>query len=373
MDKRLYLRPGSLIRDHVHGCTYRVAELLGYGGFGAAYKAVQLRKGGAPDDASIFCLKIAVAPNAWSHEAYFGDLLSRVEGVLSVYSSFAWACPSRTRDPLYCLITELATGGDLANWLRGHPAPWDESAARREIMRLLSAVKRLHDSGAVHRDITASNVFVCSNGKLKLGDFGIAFHRVGKRYVLADAFAPYFAPSGVAFTGKGEWRPSDDVYHLGKLFAYLLSGSTAKITARNVKELPCSSQAKAVIQRCIGPRRKRFQDAARMLDALRKQEPAAKRSRINSLAGQRVVFTGALRIPRSEAKKLVRRAGGIVQRAVAHNTTLLVVGKNSPHFKADTKGQKLLDLDREYERGHRIPMIGEARFLALTPSGEPCV
>lgn len=33
-----------------------------------------------------------------------------------------------------------------------------------------------------------------------------------------------------------------------------------------------------------------------------------------------------------------------------------------------TKGQKLLDLDLEYELGHRIATIGEARFLALTKS-----
>jgi NAD-dependent DNA ligase len=131
-----------------------------------------------------------------------------------------------------------------------------------------------------------------------------------------------------------------DAYLLDWITRQPLSGHVKKITARDVKQLSCSPQAKSVIQRCIGPRRKRFQEAARMLDALRKQEELAKPVGLRSLAGQRVVFTGALQIPRSKAKKLLRRAGGIVQSRVAHNTTVLVIGKSSLHFKAETKGQK---------------------------------
>jgi hypothetical protein len=34
-------------------------------------------------------------------------------------------------------------------------------------------------------------------------------------------------------------------------------------------------------------------------------------------------------------------------------------------WKADDKGQKLLDVDRERERGHEVCVIDERQFLAL--------
>jgi hypothetical protein len=92
-DARLRLRPGTVVHDHVNGCSYRVLELLGRGGCGAAYKVVELRGNEYRESANLFCLKVAVKPHAWHHEAYFGDLLRRVEGVLSVHASFAWTHP----------------------------------------------------------------------------------------------------------------------------------------------------------------------------------------------------------------------------------------------------------------------------------------
>ena len=43
-----------------------------------------------------------------------------------------------------------------------------------------------------------------------------------------------------------------------------------------------------------------------------------------------------------------------------------MVGGQSPHWKAEKKGQKLLDVDYERELGHQIALINERRFLALT-------
>jgi hypothetical protein len=50
---------------------------------------------------------------------------------------------------------------------------------------------------------------------------------------------------------------------------------------------------------------------------------------------------------------------------VTHETDIVVVGDQSPHWKAEKKGQKLLDVDREAELGHRIALLREARFLTL--------
>lgn len=370
-DPALQLRFGVLVRSAISGREYRVGEPLGVGGFGAVYQATHVR-GGQPLPTKCV-LKIAGEPRAWHREAYFGDLLKNESGVVRVHESFAWIPPAKSaRDevphPLYCLISELVEGGDLFHYLQRHPDPWPEPKARREIIRLLRAVTLLHSTSAVHRDITPRNVFVAGDRVLKLGDFGIALHSVGEKDVPADAFTRRFAPAAILRGRTNSWRPADDIYQVGCLYVALLRGSAEpNVTTRGVKGLRCSAEAKSVIQRSIGDRRKRFADSREMLARLETQESQARSAtRVRSLEGKRIVFTGTLAMPRAQAKRLVRRIGGIVEDRVSHRTDVVVVGEQSPHWKAEKKGQKLLDVEYERELGHPIALINERRFLVLT-------
>jgi serine/threonine-protein kinase len=360
----LWLAPGTIVDDAIGRRVYRVARFLGRGGFGAAYQVERVSgRSWAP---RVCVLKVTRHGPTWHREAYFGYLLRHVPALVEVYDSFAWMPPGPGHTPLYCLVSEYLEEGDLGGYLQRNPKPWPEARARREVIRLLRAVTRIHESGAVHRDITPGNVFVAAGGVLKLGDFGIALHRVGRKDVAADAFAPRFAPRAIQ-SGAKSWRQSDDVHQIGHLYATLLVGSAShKLTALEVKNLDCSPLTKSVLQRCIGERRKCFASAAEMLAAFETREPGARRaSRVVSLEGKRVVFTGGLSIRRADAKRLARKAGAIVESQVSHATDVIVLGDQSPHWKAEQKGQKLLDLDREAERGHEIRLVKESRFLKL--------
>jgi NAD-dependent DNA ligase len=57
---------------------------------------------------------------------------------------------------------------------------------------------------------------------------------------------------------------------------------------------------------------------------------------------------------RAAAQKLARKAGAIVEPRVSHITDIVVVGDQSPHWKAEKKGQKLLDVDHEAGRGRTM-------------------
>ena len=365
----LWLRSGVIVRDSIRNREYRIEKFLGQGGFGAAYQARRLT--GASSAPRLCVLKVTLDAATWHSEAYFGHLLRHVPALVEVYDSFAWAPPGR-RTPLYCLVSEYIEQGDLNSYLERHPQPWTEPRARREILRLLRALAMIHESGAVHRDITPRNVFVAATGALKLGDFGIALHRLGHREVAADAFAPRFAPRAI-LAGAKHWRPADDVHQIGQLYAALLSGVGArKITSKEVKCLACSPGTKSVLQRCIGQRTKCFSSAAEMLAALEARLPSPpKLTRVRSLAGKRVVFTGGLSMPRASARQRARKAGAIVEARVSHLTDIVVVGDQSPHWKAEKKGQKLLDVDREAELGHNIALVKESRFLTLIQSRLP--
>lgn len=366
-NRDLRLQFASVVRSAVSGRQYRIGEVLGTGGFGAVYRVTHVTGSKALPGTCV--LKVTLEVGAWHREAYFGELLRDTPGIVRVHESFAWAQRGNEHKPLYCLVSEFVEGGDLLHYVQEHSEPWPESKARREIVRLLGSLRLLHAAGLVHRDITPRNVFVTAGRELKLGDFGIAAQRLGKQEAKANIFAPWFAPTAIKEGKTRAWLPADDVYHLGKLFALLLLGcEKSRLTPGVVKTLDCSAWAKAVIQRCIGERRRRFANAAEMLKALERPQPDASAGRtvVRSLQGKRVVFTGRLKMLRKKAAKLlVKRAGGISQSKVSRTTDILVVGEQSPRWKAEKKGQKLLDLDHERERGHQIKVITEKRFQNL--------
>ena len=265
---------------------------------------------------------------------------------------------------------ELAEFGNLTHYFELYPKGWSDARARREIVHLLRLMLLLHQAGAVHRDLTPHNALVASGEVLKLADFGIARHRLGTRDVPADAFNPGFAPTSMALHRGRSWRPSDDVYQLGQLFAMLLTGSAARdFGAKHVANLKCSPASKAIIQRAIGERRKRWNSAEEMLRAFEppKAEDLA-RGNVDSLGGKVVVFTGRLTMPRAEAARLVKQAGGHVKAKVGGDTDVVVLGSRNPGWKAGDKGQKLLDVDRQRESGHHIVVITEQRFQQLVGS-----
>ncbi len=74
-------------------------------------------------------------------------------------------------------------------------------------------------------------------------------------------------------------------------------------------------------------------------------DPVEEEKRIGKiLAGETIVFTGSLQIPRQKAKELAQMAGGKVTGSITGKTTMLVIGENvgSKLGKAKTLGVKIV-------------------------------
>ena len=78
------------------------------------------------------------------------------------------------------------------------------------------------------------------------------------------------APSDILAGAAPKWQARDDVYQVGQLLAMLVKGDArARIRTSDVRALPCSDHLKEIVYRCIGERRKRYESADELIEALR--------------------------------------------------------------------------------------------------------
>ena len=357
------LLPQQVITSPETLTRYRIDSLLGQGGFGQAYLAKRMTPSRTVP--SVVAIKASEQMDGWLREAYFGQLLAGHPRAIRVYDTFPLV--REDGSVLYCLALELAKHGDLRSFLQRTPKGWPEKTARREIAGILEVLGKLHRGQLLHRDLTPMNVFVCDGVCLKLGDFGIVRHQSDKRGIDARTLNPWGVPSDFLSAAAPKWQARDDVYQVGQLIGMLVKGTAAaRVRTGEVRRLRCTDHLKEIVYRCIGERRKRYESARELIDALTHPPASLKVGRLRTLKGAHLAFTGILTTRRSEAAKAARRAGAKVHSAPSAKTTVVVRGRPNPLQAAGRDaGRKLLEIKRLREKGYRITLLNETQFWRL--------
>jgi serine/threonine protein kinase len=357
------LAPAEVIASVESGLQYRIGRLLGEGGFGQVYLARRIGRSAVVPDT--VCIKISRRIDGWLREAYVGQLLDDHPRAIRVFDTF----PLLRADGrmLYCLTLEYARHGDLSAFLERTTTGWSEAAARREIAGILEVLGKLHRGQTLHRDLTPLNVFVCDNRRLKLGDFGIARQQSDRRGITAHTMNSLTAPSDILARAVPRWQARDDVYQVGQLLGMLIKGDArARLRLAEIRRLLCTDHLKEIVYRCIGERRKRYESADELIEALRNPPAALKSGVLRSLKGAHVAFTGILSRKRLEAVRAAKRAGAIVHGGPSAKTTVVVRGRPNPLQAAGKDGGiKLMEIKRLREKGHRITLLNESQFWRL--------
>jgi len=372
------LAPGQEIASPETRLRYRIDRMAGAGGFGQAFLAKRI--GRSRSVPPVVIVKVSPHIDGWVREAYFGQLLEDHPRAIRLFDRFALADPQGRA--LYYLVLEYARHGDLSSFLgRSRSGKgWAESLARREIAGILSVLEKLHRGRLLHRDLTPLNVFVCDGHRLKLGDFGIVRYQSQRQGVAAHTLNPFMAPSEVLAGGAPKWQARDDVYQVGQLLAMLVKGDAkTRVRTGEIRALPCSDHLKEIVHRCIGERRKRYDDANELIEALKARPAALATGALRSLKGAHIAFTGIFATKRSEVAKAARRAGAVVHGGPSARTNVVVRGRPNPLQAAGREGGlKLMEVKRLREKGHRIVLLDEKRFWKLaggaagaTPSARP--
>jgi serine/threonine protein phosphatase PrpC len=125
------------------------------------------------------------------------------------------------------LVMEFLDGHTLADVLaKRKPLPEGEAASFAS--RICEALDYLHKNGIVHRDLKPQNIMVCTDGSIRLFDFGIARVEKARRLTFvgltpAMGTPDYISPEQVK--GKrGDHR--SDIYSLGAMLYEMATGAT---------------------------------------------------------------------------------------------------------------------------------------------------
>ena len=360
------LHIGQVITSSETRLQYEIERLLGQGGFGQVYLA--RRRGRSTLVPETLCIKISHRIDGWLREAYFGQLLDGHPRAIHVFDVFPLF---RAGHPVaYCLALEYASDGDLSAYLRRQSRPWSETTVRREIAGVLEVLGKLHRGQLLHRDLTPLNVFVCDGRRLKLGDFGIVRQQSDRRGITARTMNALTAPSEFLDAAAPKWQARDDVYQVGQLLAMLVKGDArTRIRTSEIRLLACSDHLKEIVHRCIGERRKRYENAGELIDALNTPPPRLKSGVLRSLKGVHLTFTGILTKRRKEAVRAAKRVGAVVHSGPSTLTSVVVRGRPNPLQAAGRDGGlKLMEIKRLRQKGYKITLLNEKQFwLLVTP------
>ena len=211
------IAPGTMLGP------YRVEALLGSGGMGVVYRAVDTRLERPVAIKLLTAASVDPAARARFHrEARMASALNHPH-ILAVYD----VGEHMGRD---YLVTELVDGGTAEDW--ANPAPPAPRPSWRQIVELCAGVAdglaAAHTAEILHRDVKPTNVLVSRSGHAKLADFGLAkpmtdspLHAARTRTGLVAGTADYMSPE------QALGQPLDarsDVFSFGVLLYELLTG-----------------------------------------------------------------------------------------------------------------------------------------------------
>jgi eukaryotic-like serine/threonine-protein kinase len=152
---------------HAEVGGYRLLRPLGSGGMGTVYEAED------PASGRRVALKLISSAYAGSTEA--AERFRR-EGRLAstlVHPRCVFVFATDEEDGRPYLIMELMPGRTLED-IVSEQGPMEPGLAVTRILDVLDGLQEAHRLGFIHRDVKPSNCFLDAEGRVKIGDFGLA-------------------------------------------------------------------------------------------------------------------------------------------------------------------------------------------------------
>lgn len=212
---------------------YTLGRVLGVGGFGITYAALDTQTGGAVAIKEYMPSALAerngqdILPISGretdfreGHERFNKEwqILSAMSNIKSIVRGLAFFNENRSS----YIVMERLTGADIKALLK-ETAPQEVLPFCDMVIRNIgAALTEVHNRGIIHLDVSPANIFFQSDGSLRLIDFGSAMYINDPAQDTVQLKHGYAPPELYSFKApKGSWT---DVYALGATYYNLVSG-----------------------------------------------------------------------------------------------------------------------------------------------------
>ena len=241
-----HITPGSLLAGR-----YIIGRVLGFGGFGITYIGYD----------QVLETKVAIKeympgefstrmPNQQMVTVYSGERAEQFhEGMLKIIDEARRLAQFQNEPNIVhiydCfeanntayIVMEYLDGESVKELLaRTGKIPVDQ--ALDIVLKVISAMKKVHEIGIIHRDIAPDNIYILKDGNVKILDFGAARYATTKHSKsLSVIIKPGYAPEE-QYRSRGDQGPWTDVYALAATFYKMITGVTPEdAMERSVKDL----------------------------------------------------------------------------------------------------------------------------------------
>ena len=214
------IKPGTRIKNR-----YEILCLIGQGGFGATYKAI--------DNLINRFVAIKVSKMNLSHEAHVLKELKNVPHISHIYDYFV-------ENHTYFIVMRLITGTSLTSYQKECGGTIPSSILKQMLPSVLITLDQMHQIGIIHRDISPGNFLLTDENTLYLIDFGAATSINQKSLVnnLIFKHKGFDSPEQKDINSQGPWT---DIYSLCCTIYYLLVGEGVPLPADRMNYDPVPS------------------------------------------------------------------------------------------------------------------------------------
>lgn len=197
------LKKGTVLKGR-----YEVLSVLGHGGFGTVYKAI--------DQLLSRFVAIKSSTMSLNKEAKLLKEIKNVPYISHIYDYFQ-------EDQSDYIVMRFIEGKSLSEIHKAHNMKIPVKELRPMLTSLCMALSQMHGKGVIHRDISPGNLILTEDGSLYLIDFGTATSITNSH--LKNLFS--FSHKGLDAperTVDGLIGPGTDIYSLCASIIYLISG-----------------------------------------------------------------------------------------------------------------------------------------------------
>lgn len=216
-----HLPPGTILQN-----KYILGRVLGHGGFGITYLAWDTNLN----------MKLAIkeymprdfatrSPEQTVVTVFSGELETHFEKGLKNFLDEAKTVAQFSQHPgivgvrdffkengTAYLVMQYLEGVDFKQYLQSQGGKIPYQTALRIMMPVMDALREVHSTGTLHRDISPDNIYITSEGQVKILDFGAARHAMSEfSKSISVILKPGYAPEE-QYRSKGKQGPWTDIY-----------------------------------------------------------------------------------------------------------------------------------------------------------------